>query len=235
MIVAPIRAVFGLYLLKFLQTQDVDKKFLKGTAYLIVIVGVGSAIIGLNPEDISRTLHLIGSAIYFFGVVIIQISISKQELKIVSIPRFLPITGLSVVACNAIFIVFEISELLANIFRLLACFFEWMALFCLLVWFLVQWDLHSKNEISIIQPNFSFQVICPDAPEKLRSSLTSRVNLCQNCGGILRPFATVCDFCGHNVGQILEAPDQPTSPIFERGGDCKSLSINDEVTRQECR
>ena len=134
---APLRVVFGFYLLTFLKTKGSNEKSIKITAYTIVIAAVGSVIIALNPHDVSRMFHMIGAFIYFFGVVIIQVKISKMELNAEGIPKYLPLIGLVVVVNYALFISFEISEIISDLFRLLACFFEWMALFSILGWLLI--------------------------------------------------------------------------------------------------
>ncbi len=136
-IVAPLRVVFGFYLLTFLKTKGSNEKSIKITAYTIVIAAVGSVIIALNPHDVSRMFHMIGAFIYFFGVVIIQVKISKMELNAEDIPKYLPVIGLVVVVNYALFLSFEISEIISDLFRFLACFFEWMALFSILGWLLI--------------------------------------------------------------------------------------------------
>lgn len=131
---APIRVIFGFYFLKFLETRGADKKTIKVTAYFMVISAIGSTILALNPHDISRIFHMFGAFIYFIGVVIIQINISKMELKTEGIPKYLPVIGIIVIACYVLFLSFEISELASESFKLLACFFEWMAFFSLMAW-----------------------------------------------------------------------------------------------------
>ena len=130
----PIRLIFGFYLLKFLETRGATKKSIKITFYFMVISAIGSILIGLNPHDISRPFHLFGAFTYFIGVVVIQINISRMELKVKNIPKYLPFVGLLVVACYLLFLGFEISELISESFKLLACFFEWMAYFSLMAW-----------------------------------------------------------------------------------------------------
>jgi len=130
----PIRILFGFYLLKFLENRGANKKTIKITAYFMVISAIGSTVLALNPHDISRPFHMLGAFVYFIGVVVIQVNISKMELKLDNIPKYLPIIGILVVACYVLFLVFEISELISESFRLLACFFEWMAYFSLMAW-----------------------------------------------------------------------------------------------------
>jgi len=136
-ITAPLRVIFGFYLLMFLKKRGANEKSIKITGYTIIIAAVGTVIIALNPHDISRMLHLTGAFIYFFGVVIIQINLSQMELKVESMPKYLPASGFLVVINYALFISFEVSEIISSIFRLLACFFEWMALFSILGWLLI--------------------------------------------------------------------------------------------------
>ena len=130
----PIRLIFGFYLLKFLEERGANEKSIKITAYFMVIAAVGSTLIALNPHDISRLFHMIGALIYFIGVIVIQINISRMELKAENIPKYLPSIGFLVVACYILFLGFEISELISESFKLLACFFEWMAFFSLMAW-----------------------------------------------------------------------------------------------------
>ena len=130
----PIRILFGFYVLKFLENRGANKKTIKITAYFMVISAIGSTVLALNPHDISRPFHMLGAFVYFIGVVVIQVNISKMELKLDNIPKYLPIIGILVVACYVLFLVFEISELISESFRLLACFFEWMAYFSLMAW-----------------------------------------------------------------------------------------------------
>jgi len=134
---APLRVLFGLYLLKFLERRGADEKLIKITVYAILIAAIGSIVIALNPHDISRMFHLIGAFTYFMGVIVIQINISKMELNIKDMPKYLPVVGLIVVVNYALFVSFEILELTSNLFRILACFIEWMALFTLLSWLLI--------------------------------------------------------------------------------------------------
>jgi hypothetical membrane protein len=131
---APLRLLFGFYLLKFLEKRGANRKILKVTAYFMVISAIGSTILALNPHDISRLFHMLGAFIYFIGVVIIQINISKVELRVENIPRYLPLIGFIVVACYVLFLGFEISEIISESFKFLACFLEWMAYFSLMAW-----------------------------------------------------------------------------------------------------
>ena len=130
----PIRLLFGFYILKFLEKRGANKKTIKITAYFMVISAIGSTFIALNPHDISRLFHMLGAFTYFIGVVVIQINISRMELKVENIPKYLPLVGFIVVACYLLFLGFEISELISESFKLLACFFEWMAFFSLMAW-----------------------------------------------------------------------------------------------------
>jgi len=131
---APIRILFGFYLLKFLENRGANKKTIKITAYFMVIAAIGSTVLALNPHDISRLFHMLGAFVYFIGVVVIQINLSKMELKAENVPEYLPLVGILVVACYVLFLGFEISELISESFKLLACFFEWMAFFSLMAW-----------------------------------------------------------------------------------------------------
>ncbi|NVM19559.1 MAG: DUF998 domain-containing protein [Candidatus Lokiarchaeota archaeon] len=134
LITVPIRLLFGFYLLKFLEKKGASEKSIKITMTFMLISAIGSILIALNPHDISRLFHMLGAFIYFIGVVIIQINISRMELKVENIPKYLPFVGFLVVACYVLFLGFEISELISEAFRLLACFFEWMAFFSLMAW-----------------------------------------------------------------------------------------------------
>lgn len=134
---APLRLLFGFYLLKFLEKRGANRKTLKITAYFMVISAIGSTVLALNPHDISRLFHMLGAFIYFIGVVVIQINISKMELRAENIPKYLPLIGIAVVACYALFLSFEISELISESFKFFACFFEWMAYFSLMVWLIL--------------------------------------------------------------------------------------------------
>jgi hypothetical membrane protein len=131
---APIRLLFGFYLLKFLENRGANKRTIKITAYFMVISAIGSTVLALSPHDISRLSHMLGAFVYFIGVVVIQINISKMELKIENIPKYLPFLGILVVTCYVLFLGFEISELISESFKILACFFEWMAYFTLMAW-----------------------------------------------------------------------------------------------------
>ncbi|MHA1914181.1 MAG: DUF998 domain-containing protein [Promethearchaeota archaeon] len=130
----PIRLIFGFYLLKFLERRGAKKKTIKITAYFMVIAAVGSTVIALNPHDISRLFHMLGAFVYFIGVIVIQVNISKMELKVDNMPKYLPFVGFLVIACYALFLGFEISELAFESFKYVACFFEWMAFFSLMAW-----------------------------------------------------------------------------------------------------
>ncbi|MHA2392684.1 MAG: DUF998 domain-containing protein [Promethearchaeota archaeon] len=131
---APIRLIFGFYLLKFLERRDAKKKTIKITAYFMVISAIGSTVLALNPHDISRMFHMLGAFVYFIGVVVIQVNISKMELKVDKMPKYLPFVGFLVIACYVLFLGFEISELALESFKYIACFFEWMAFFSLMAW-----------------------------------------------------------------------------------------------------
>jgi len=134
LITVPIRLLFGFYFLKFLEQRGASEKSIKITTYFMVISAIGSTLIALNPHDISRPFHLVGALTYFIGVIVIQVNISRMEIKVKSIPKYLPFVGFLVVACYGLFLGFEISELISEAFRLLACFFEWMAFFSLMAW-----------------------------------------------------------------------------------------------------
>ncbi len=86
-------------------------------------------ILSIFPYDVIRLAHMKGALIYFFYAMIIQITVSKIELKSPSIPKFLPIIGLIVVMNYLLFVSFEMAEIISESFRILACFFEWMGYF----------------------------------------------------------------------------------------------------------
>ena len=77
---------------------------------------------------------MLGAFTYFIGVVVIQVNITKIELKTENVPKYLPIVSIAVVMCYVLFLSFEFSELISESFKFLACFFEWMAYFVLMVW-----------------------------------------------------------------------------------------------------
>ena len=143
---APIRVVFGLYLLKFLESKGADVKILKIIAYPIVIGAIGSVIMSVFPYDISRLLHLLGAFTYFFSAVIIQALIAKIEFKTSNMLKYLPLIGLIVVLTYVLFVSFEISVLLSNNFRMLACFFEWMGYFSLMAWLVLHGHYTLKSK-----------------------------------------------------------------------------------------
>jgi len=131
---APIRVIFGLYLLKYLETCGAENKTLKVTAMAVVIGAVGSVVLAVFPHDVFRIGHMMGSLVYFVSVVVIQVNISKLELRIKSIPRYLPAIGLSVVVSYVLFLTFEISEIIFEGFRYVAIVLEWFAYFVLMTW-----------------------------------------------------------------------------------------------------
>jgi len=133
---APIRVLFGFYLLKFLKSKGANEKTIRFTSYTIITGAIGSILLAVFPYDILLIMHMLGAFTYFFSVVIVQLSISKMEFKIGTIPKVLPIIGLIVVLNYGLFLGFEISEIMSDVLRLLACFFEWMSYFSLMVWLL---------------------------------------------------------------------------------------------------
>jgi len=145
-ITAPIRIIFGFYLLKLLETKGANQKTLKITAFFMVISAIGSTFIALNPHDTSRLLHMLGAFTYFIGVVVIQVNITKIELKTENIPKYLPIVSIAVVMCYILFLSFEISELISEFFKILACFFEWMAYFVLMAWLVLHGIYTQQNK-----------------------------------------------------------------------------------------
>jgi len=131
---SPLRVLIGLYLLGLLGKRGANEKYIKITAYFIVIGAIGSIIIALNPHDTSRFFHLIGAFTYFIGVVVIQTFFFKMELKAEDIPKYLPFVSILVVVVYFAFLSFEILVLVLDSFRAIACFLEWMAFFALMAW-----------------------------------------------------------------------------------------------------
>lgn len=131
---APIRVLFGFYLLKYLESCGADNKTLKRTAKAVVVGAIGSTVLAIFPHDVFRFGHMMGSLVYFVSVVIIQINISKLELRIESIPKYLPTIGLFVVVSYVAFLTFEISEIIFEGFRYVAIVLEWLAYFVLMAW-----------------------------------------------------------------------------------------------------
>jgi hypothetical membrane protein len=131
---APIRVIFGLYLLKYLESCGADNKTLERTAIAVIIGALGSTVLAIFPHDVFRIGHMMGSLVYFVSVVIIQINISKLELRIESIPKYLPAIGLLVVVSYVLFLTFEISEIIFEGFRYVAITLEWFAYFVLMAW-----------------------------------------------------------------------------------------------------
>lgn len=131
---APLRVLIGLYMLGLLANRGANEKYIKLTAYFIVIGAIGSIIIALNPHDTSRVFHLIGAFIYFIGVVVIQSFFFKMELKAEGIPKYLPFVSILVVVVYFTFLSLEIVVLITGFLREIACFSEWMALFSLMAW-----------------------------------------------------------------------------------------------------
>ena len=131
---SPLRVVFGLYLLKWLEKREANKKSLRNTAIAMVIGAIGSIALATLPHDIFRLGHMLGSLIYFVSVVIIQINISKLELRMKGIPKYLPVLGIFVVVSYVLFLTFEISEIIFEGFRYVAIFLEWLAYFTIMAW-----------------------------------------------------------------------------------------------------
>ncbi len=133
-IASPLRVLIGFYLLGLLGKRGANEKYIKITAYFIVIGAIGSIIIALNPHDISRAFHLIGAFTYFIGVVFIQTFFFKMELNAEDIPKYLPFVSILVVVVYFTFLSLEIVVLVTGFLREIACFSEWMAFFSLMVW-----------------------------------------------------------------------------------------------------
>lgn len=131
---SPLRVVFGLYLLKYLEIRGANKKTLRNTAFAMVIGAIGSIALAAFPHDVFRLGHMLGSLIYFLSVVFIQINISKLELRMESVPKYLPVLGIVVVVSYVLFLTFEISEIIFEGFRYVAIFLEWLAYFTLMAW-----------------------------------------------------------------------------------------------------
>jgi len=60
--------------------------------------------------------------------------------------KYLPLIGLIVVLTYVLFVSFEISVLLSNNFRMLACFFEWMGYFSLMAWLVLHGHYTLKSK-----------------------------------------------------------------------------------------
>ncbi len=133
-ITSPLRVVFGLYLLKYLEIRDSDSKTLKNTAVAMIIGALGSIALASFPHDVFRIGHMLGSLVYFVSVVIIQINISKLEMRINNMPKYLPALGILVVVSYMMFLTFEISEIVFEGFKYIAIGLEWMAYFVIMVW-----------------------------------------------------------------------------------------------------
>ena len=131
---APVRVLFGLYLLKYLESKGGKSKTLKNTAKAVIIGAIGSIALAVFPHDVFRIGHMLGSLIYFVSVVIIQINISKLELRLKNTPKYLPILGILVVISYVLFLTFEISEIAFEGFRYIAIALEWLAYFILMMW-----------------------------------------------------------------------------------------------------
>ena len=131
---APLRVLFGFYLLGLLGKRGANEKYIKITAYFIMIGAIGTIMIALNPHDTSRFFHLLGAFTYFICVVIIQTFFFKMELKAEDIPKYLPFVSILVVVVYFAFLSFEMLELVSESFRAIACFLEWMAFFTLMAW-----------------------------------------------------------------------------------------------------
>jgi hypothetical membrane protein len=131
---APLRVLIGFYLLGLLRQRGANEKYVKITAYFIIVGAIGTIIIALNPHDTSRFFHLIGAFTYFIGVVFIQTFFFKMELEAEEIPKYLPFVSILVVIFYFTFLSFEILVLATGFFREIACFSEWMALFSLMAW-----------------------------------------------------------------------------------------------------
>jgi hypothetical protein len=126
--------VFGLYLLKYLESEGGLNKTLKNTARAIYIGAIGSIVLAVFPHDVFRIGHMIGSLVYFVSVVIIQVNVSRLELRIKNIPKYLPVLGIIVVVSYVMFLTFEISEIIFEGFRYVAIVLEWLAYFVLMAW-----------------------------------------------------------------------------------------------------
>ena len=131
---APVRVAFGLYLLKYLESEGGSNKTLKNTAKFIYIGAIGSIALAVFPHDLFRIGHMIGSLVYFVSVVIIQVNVSRLELRIKNIPKYLPVLGIIVVVSYVMFLTFEISEIIFEGFRYVAIALEWLACFVLMAW-----------------------------------------------------------------------------------------------------
>ncbi len=93
-----------------------------------------SVVLAVFPHDVFRIGHMLGSLIYFVSVVIIQLNVSKLELRINNLPKYLPVLGILVILSYVLFLTFEISEIAFEGFRYIAIALEWLAYFTLMVW-----------------------------------------------------------------------------------------------------
>ncbi len=134
---SPLRVLIGFYLLGLLGKRGANEKYIKITAYFIMIGAIGTIMIALNPHDTSRFFHLIGAFTYFISVVVIQTFFFKMELKAEDIPKYLPFVSILIVVVYFAFLGFEILVLVLDSFRKIACFLEWMAFFTLMAWLIL--------------------------------------------------------------------------------------------------
>jgi hypothetical membrane protein len=135
---APLRVLFGIYLLRILASKGANKRLIKIIAYAIMIGAIGSFILALFPYDISLLLHMSGALVYFISVIILQSLMAKIELKTPGVPRYLPLLCIAVVSTYILFVGFEISAkvVVSESLMNFACFFEWMGYFSLMIWIL---------------------------------------------------------------------------------------------------
>jgi hypothetical membrane protein len=118
---SPLRVVFGLYLLKWLEKRDVNKKTLRNTAIAMVIGAIGSIALAMFPHDVFRLLqNSAGNPSRLFYNML-----NSAEFKMLIADRMHK---------HMLFLTFEISEIIFEGFRYIAIFLEWLAYFTIMAW-----------------------------------------------------------------------------------------------------
>lgn len=130
----PVRLLFLIYLVRFLQKMGANNKLIVLAFVFSMISITGSVLMATTPFHVSEAIHIMSAFVYFIGVWFSQIFFSTAELKIAKFPKHLPISGFSVVLFYGIFTTLLILYKVAGFDRNLPVFWQWLSFVAILIW-----------------------------------------------------------------------------------------------------
>lgn len=131
---APLRVFVVVLLALRLRQLGGQPRLLTSLVVVGSVSAVGTVLMTAVPFSVAPAVHKTGIPLYFFGVVILQLLVAVQELRLERVPRILPALCLTVVAVFLVFFALFLMLEAGLVARDTPVIWEWLCLVSSIAW-----------------------------------------------------------------------------------------------------